>query len=244
MTTSGPSGCLRFSGSASHLPSPSLPLETASQHSLLGGLNAHPVAKSPRPGGGGCWGRGDLQLQGASCAPTPAPGDGTGAGVRASASLTLSPGPQGGTAGRAPQQGAPCWAQLCSGGMPWPGPKGEGLLCPSVHSGCRDPLPDGLDSAARTCVPSRGCGSAALAEGTACVGRVQRPVVEGSGLPRASLGPCTGGGGGGRGDQTRLCPRPPAAHSPLLPCSCPAPPATLPSPGTLRDAAPWLFQGR
>lgn len=242
MTTSGPPGCLRFSGSASHLPSPSLPRETASQHSLLGGLNAHPVAKSPRRGAG------RPSAPGGQLCPDASTRRRRGSwGARVCKSLTLSPGPQGGTAGRAPQQRAPCWAQLCSGGTPWLGPKGEGLLCPSVHSGCRDPLPDGLDSAARTCVPSRGCGSAALAEGTACVSRVQRPVAQGSGLPRASLGPCTGRGGG-HGDQTRrparLCPRPPAAHSPLLPCSCPAPPATLPSPGTLRDSAPWLFQGR
>lgn len=52
MTTSGPSGRLSFSRSASHSPTPSLLLEAASQHSLLGGLDAHLAAKSPRWGVG------------------------------------------------------------------------------------------------------------------------------------------------------------------------------------------------
>lgn len=235
MTTSGPSGRLCFSRSASHSPCPSLLLEAASQHSLLGGLDAHPAAKSPRRGAGAVGGgetfgsRGPFvppgpQVEGTeqdsqSGVPTPAPGEARELGCARLREPHPEPRAPGRRAwgGRGPHAGP----GFTLGGTPRP--------CPSVHPERGDPLPNGLDSAARTCVPSRGRGSAALAKGTASVGGAQGPVAEGSGLPHTSPGSCTrvtrpvGQADSAPGRQ--LCTR--------LSCPPAASPA-LPSPRTLR----------
>lgn len=113
-------------------PSPwKQPLSTVS----WGGSMPTHLAKKPQAGGRGCWGRGDLQLQGASCARLTSTRRRRGsAGVRGVCEPHPEPrAPGQRTAGPGAPAGGrpPCWAQLCSGGMPWPGPKGEGCsaLC-------------------------------------------------------------------------------------------------------------------
>ena len=171
MATSGPSGRLLFSRSASHSPSPSLLLEAASRHSLLGG-SMPTLRPKPRQAVGVVAGGGS---RGRLCASVQEP-------------HSLSPRVEG--TGReswpaprhqplSPKQRTPPPAQALLRGHAPDSPKGEGLPCPSAHAGRRDPLPDGLTSAARTCVPSRSHGSEALAQGTARVGGAQGPVAEG-----------------------------------------------------------------
>ena len=159
--------------------------------------------------------------------PTPAPGEARELGCARLREPHPEPRAPGRRArgGRGPHAGP----GFTLGGTPRPCPKGKGLPCPSVHPERGDSLPNGLDSAARTCVPSRGRGSAALAKGTASVAGAQGPVAEGSGLPHTSPGSCTGvtrpvgqaDSAPGRQLRTRLsCP--------------PAAPPALPSPRTLR----------
>ncbi|XP_040122762.1 translation initiation factor IF-2-like [Oryx dammah] len=129
--------------------------------------------------------------------------------------------------GRRPQ-GPPPSGQAARKPVLLSGADGSCLLLPGVPRQHRDrevvsrhgdPLPNGLDSAARTCVPSRGCGSAALAEGMASVGGSTGP----RGCPALLRAPALGRGGA----ETRPAGQPDCAPGRQLRTrlSCPSYPA-------------------
>ena len=237
MTTSGPSGRLCFSRSASHSPSPSLLLEAASQHSLLGGLDAHPAAKSPRRGAGVVWGGETFGSWGPVVPPGPQEGGRRAGepvrrpphqhqerrgswGVRVCESLTLSPGPQGG--GRLAGEGPTLGPAVLRGHTP-ARPQGKGAALPLCVPRMRGPPSQrpglsrqDLCPQQRPWVSSSGQGNGQRWWSAGPRGRGVRAALRFSGLLHG-------------GDQTcgpgRLCPRPPAPHPPLLPPSCPTCPA-------------------